>query len=145
MAYYLVPDPPAPATIRSSSLGMGDLKGLKAQLAQAFRLIKGLPRSPKAPSLVFLRPGQTTPEAVPIGQGLTVGRDDACTVSFRGRSELSRRHFAVNAEGNFFVAEDLGSSSGTTIEGRNERLYRRELREGDILHAGGIAFLFVRG
>jgi hypothetical protein len=143
-----------PDDIRTESLaaasqtllrGTSETETLRAQLAQAASLLAALAEPPAGPSLVFRRPGQTAAEGAAIGDGVKVGRGEGCAVRFEGRSELSREHFAVRAEGARFVVEDLGSSNGTTIEGVAQKLGRRELRDGDLIRAGGIVFLFVRG
>ena len=52
--------------------------------------------------------------------------------------------FVVRPEEGLFFVADLASSNGTTIEGVVGRISRRELRDGDLIRAGGIIFLFVR-
>jgi pSer/pThr/pTyr-binding forkhead associated (FHA) protein len=80
---------------------------------------------------------------VAIGAGVTVGRGEGCEVRFQGRKDLSRRHFEVRAVKDYFVVADLDSNS-TSIEGVPGPVYRRELREGDVIRADGILFLIVR-
>jgi pSer/pThr/pTyr-binding forkhead associated (FHA) protein len=124
--------------------GCSEMETMRAQLTQAASLLASLPAIPQEASLVFRRPGDSNAESVAIGVGVTIGRGEGCEVRFEGRQELSRRHFAVGVEGGFFIAEDLGSSNGTCIEGMAGKLSRRELRDGDLIRAGGIVFLFVR-
>lgn len=143
-----------PDDIRTESLaaasqtllrGTSETETLRAQLAQAASLLAALPAPPTEPSLIFRRPGVAGAECAAIGARATVGRGEGCEVRFEGRHELSRRHFVVRAEGDGFTVEDAGSSNGTSIEGVPGRLARRELREGDLIRAGGLVFLFVRG
>ncbi len=142
-----------PDDIRTESLaaasqtllrGTSETETLRAQLAQAASLLAALPSPPQGPALVFRRPGSTAAECVAIGNGVTIGRGEGCEVRFDGRHELSRRHFAVRLEHGGFVVEEAGSSNGTTVEGVAQKLGRRELRDGDLIRAGGVVFLFVR-
>ena len=57
---------------------------------------------------------------------------------------FDERHFAVRPVEQAFVVEDPGSSNGTTVTGATGKLKLRELRDGDLIQAGGIDFLFVR-
>jgi pSer/pThr/pTyr-binding forkhead associated (FHA) protein len=124
--------------------GTSETETLRAQLAQAASLLAALPAPPTEPSLVFRRPGGIAAESVAIGTGVTVGRGDDCAVRFEGRKDLSRRHFEVRAAGGHFTVADLGSSNGTSLEGVPGPVQRRELRDGDLIRAGGLVFLFVR-
>lgn len=128
-------------TLRASRL---DTETLCIQLGVVADLLGALPSPPSVPSLLFRRPDVKPVECVPIGAGLTIGRGEGCEVRFEGRQEMSRRHFAVRPEGELFFVEDLGSSNGTRVDGTTTPLGRRELRDGDIIRAGGIAFVFVR-
>lgn len=131
----------AERTVRHSSF-QGDT--LRTQLAQAAQFLAALPVAPTDPALVFRRPASGAVEAVPIGAGVVAGRGEGCAIRFEGRSELSRRHFSVMPEGREYVVEDLQSSNGTRVEGAPEKLGRRQLRDGDLIRAGGLVFLFVK-
>ena len=117
---------------------------LHKQLAQAAQLLRSLPRPPESPSLVFRRPGTDAVECVAIGSGVSAGRGESCEIRFEDRRELSRRHFAVRPGAEGFFVEDLGSSNGTMVAGVAGKVQRRELRDGDIVLANGIDFLFIR-
>jgi hypothetical protein len=121
-----------------------ELDTLRKQLAQAAFLLKALPAMPVVPSLVFSRPGSSEVECVPIGAGVAVGRGEDCEIRFEVRKELSRRHFGVSPVEHGFIVEDLGSSNGTTVAGVAGKIQSRELRDGDLVQAGGVDFLFVR-
>ena len=131
----------AEKTLRHSKF---DVDSLRSQLAQAARLLQALPAVPTAPSLVFQRPGAVGVECVPIGAGIVAGRGEVCQIRFEDRKELSRSHFRIRPVQEAFVVEDLGSANGTTVTGAAGKLQRRELRDGDLVQAGGIDFLFIR-
>ncbi len=128
-------------TARSAKL---ETQTLIAQLSVTAGLLNALPAAPTTPSLIFRRPLTNTVECVPVGAGVTAGRGEGCEIRFEGRQEVSRRHFAVRPVDDLFFVEDLASSNGTTVEGVAGRISRRELRDGDLIRAGGIIFLFVR-
>lgn len=128
-------------TARSAKL---ETRTFVAKISYTAGLLNALPATPAVPSLVFRRPDTSATECVPVGAGLTIGRGEGCEIRFEGRQELSRKHFTVRAEGGLFFVEDLASSNGTTIDGVEGRIARRELRDGDLIRAGGIVFLFVK-
>lgn len=72
-------------------------------------------------------------------EGLTVGRDfdHACGTQIETFDNVSRTHAAINiTDGRLFV-EDLGSTNGTTINGRPApRGTRHALADGDVLGFG---------
>jgi hypothetical protein len=117
---------------------------LQKQLAETALFLAALPAPPAEAVLIFRRPATGVVEAVAIGSGLVVGRGEGCQIRLEGRQELSRRHFALVPEGDQFFVEDLQSSNGTAVEGAPEKLGRRELRDGDLIRAGGIVFLFIK-
>lgn len=129
-------------TARSAKL---ETQTFVAKISYTAGLLNALPAAPAVPSLVFRHPVTNATECVSIDAGLTVGRGEGCEVCFEGRQELSRRHFTVRAVGALFFVEDLASSNGTIVEGVEGRIARRELRDGDLIRAGGIVFLFVKG
>jgi hypothetical protein len=128
-------------TLRHSTF-RGD--ALRSRLAEAARLLAELTAPPTAAALVFRHPVSGAVEAVAVGTGLVAGRGEGCAIWLEGRKELSRRHFSVTPEAGEFVVEDLNSSNGTKIEGAPGKLGRRELRDGDLIAAGGLTFLFVK-
>lgn len=142
------PDEISPASLSAAAHTLRDSRSgsdtLLVQLSQAASLLGALPATPTAPSLVFRRPGVQAVECVTIGAGVTAGRGEGCEIRFVDRQELSRQHFAVRPEGALFFVEDPGSSNGTSVEGVEDRITRRELRDGDLIRAGGIVFLFVK-
>src|SRR4051812_27026999 len=71
---------------------------IRARLEKVAALLEALPGQPTEPSLVYRAPGQPKPVAIPIGEGLTVGRGESCQIRFAERPELSRTHFSVRPE-----------------------------------------------
>ena len=80
---------------------------------------------------------------VPIGAGITVGRGREVSLCLEQCADLSRRHFSVRPESGMWLLEDLGSRNGTMVDGVAGRITRRLLRDGDIIFAGELMFLFV--
>ena len=122
-----------------------EMDSLRDQLVRASQLLAELPTFPTEPSLVFRRPGRVRAEAVVIAGGITIGRGEGCEIRLQGREELSRRHFAVRRHNADYVAEDFGSCNGTQVHGAPVSLVQRVLCDGDLIQAGGVVFLFVRG
>jgi predicted component of type VI protein secretion system len=69
-----------------------------------------------------------------IGDGLTVGRGRRADLRVEDAA-ASRLHVRVTADGDGFVATDLGSRNGLRVNGRACRSPRR-LRYGDVLVVG---------
>lgn len=120
-----------------------DTSLLRDRLAAASSLLQALGVQPTEASLVFSRGGGAPIEAVATAGGITVGRGNDCTVCIETCADLSRRHFSVRPESGAWMLEDLGSRNGTTIDGVEGRITRRLLRDGDIIFAGDLLFLFV--
>jgi pSer/pThr/pTyr-binding forkhead associated (FHA) protein len=143
-----LPEEPSSADLAAAAQTVRCLKfetdSLRKRLAEAAILLRALPTMPVVPSLVFRRPGEGRVECVPISAGIVLGRGEGCEIRFQERHEFSRRHFAVRPYGQGFVVEDLGSSNGITVAGGTGKIERRELRDGDLIQAGGVDFLFVR-
>ena len=60
-----------------------------------------------------------------------------------GREEISRRHALIWREGGLAYIEDLGSSNGTTLNGRRVGQEPEELTAGDVVELAGNAFRFI--
>ncbi len=120
-----------------------DTGTLRDRLAAASALLNSLPAQPAEASLVFARAADAPVEAAPIGSGATVGRGKDATVCLEHCVELSRRHFSVRPEAGMWLLEDNGSRNGTRVDGVDGPVTRRILRDGDILFAGELMFLFV--
>ncbi|MEO6740442.1 MAG: FHA domain-containing protein [Chthoniobacteraceae bacterium] len=141
------PTPPTDAELAAASMTVAlpqrDTSPLRDRLAAAASLLQSVDKPPTEASLIFSRGGSAPVEAVPIGSGITVGRGSDATVCLEKCADLSRRHFCVRPQSGVWLLEDLGSRNGTTIDGADERITRRLLKDGDIIFAGDLLFLFV--
>ena len=73
-------------------------------------------------------------------QAATIGRAVECDVVIVDKS-VSREHVCLCHEGRRWFVEDLNSTNGTYLNG--ERVVaKRDLRDGDSLKVGDIAFIF---
>jgi hypothetical protein len=77
--------------------------------------------------------------AIPVGLS-TIGREDAAHV-YLADAEISRRHATLQRDGGRVILTDLGSTNGTSVNGR--RLYgAQELRVGDVIGIGPIELAY---
>jgi pSer/pThr/pTyr-binding forkhead associated (FHA) protein len=118
-------------------------ESLRDRLERVAALLAALAEPPVEPSLVFRQPGRPTSVQIPIGEGVTVGRAEGCEIRLPDLPEMSRRHFAVTREGSHFVARDVKSANGIRVNENATRVLKRELRDGDLISAGGVIFLFT--
>src|SRR5262245_40911061 len=70
----------------------------------------------------------------------TVGRAAGNTIVVKV-AEISRRHFQILKERGAFFIEDLGSSNGTRVNGR--QIAKMELRDGDVISVGKLSVKFI--
>ncbi len=75
------------------------------------------------------------------GGECVVGRDASATFVLEDNL-ASRRHFRVVSEAGIWYLEDLGSTNGTTVNGR--RAQRQRLADGDAIRAGNTRLTFVQ-
>jgi pSer/pThr/pTyr-binding forkhead associated (FHA) protein len=76
---------------------------------------------------------------------LRVGRAEDCEIRFPDIREMSRYHFRVQRhEDGTYSVTDTGSANGTFFMGSSTPIAVRELRDGDVIEAGGFAFVFIR-
>ena len=85
------------------------------------------------------------------GKAVVIGRDDGCPIQIVDEA-VSRRHLRIrhdrhdhqdhqDADGDSYVAEDLDSANGTSVN--DERLdHERPLADGDILRIGSTEIMF---
>lgn len=102
---------------------------------------------PTAASLAYFERDKSVPAILPIGDQLIVGRRPGPDVTAVNSPYMSRQHFQIVRAGNSFFLSDLGSTTGTLVNGEpwNERiskLSRRRLVNGQLIEAGGVVFLF---
>ena len=69
----------------------------------------------------------------------TVGRDGVADIQVSD-SGLSRTHFAINWDGTSATVEDLGSTNGTNVAGRDVKL--QEISADTVIKAGRTEFVF---
>ena len=115
---------------------------LLEQLRQVSAMLGELAAPPAEPALVFRRQGKV--ESKPIGDGLVVGRVSTNDLAFRECRKMSRCQFTITRDGHRFVLTDPDSMNGTFVCGADGRVGTRELRDGDVIEAGGVIFVFVR-
>ncbi len=108
------------------------------------QMLRQLPTQPQEPSLVYADSTGGI-RAHPIGQTLKVGRQVSKGLGLPMEKTLSRQHFEVAREGEDFVLRNLSKSNGTTIAGVEEPVNERVLRDGDLIEAGRLNFIFVIG
>ncbi len=90
----------------------------------------------------YLRIGQS--ELAGMTRGLLIGRD-AADSDFQVKDDtVSRQHARLSATGGQFMVEDLGSTNGTRLNGRELRPYEQTpLHTGDRLSIGSANFNIV--
>lgn len=69
----------------------------------------------------------------------TVGRDVAADIQVND-SGLSRQHFAINWDGSTATIEDLGSTNGTSVAGREVK--SQNITSDTVIRAGRTEFIF---
>lgn len=96
-----------------------------------------MPESPHSPRAFLIVIRQVFPldqEMISVGRGLdnTLVIDDP---------SVSRSHVQITATPEGFRVQDLGSTGGTYVNGR--QVDQRHLHSGDILSLAGVSILFV--
>lgn len=86
-------------------------------------------------ALLVIRAGPRAGSEHPLAGEVVVGRDAGADLVLDDPG-ISRRHLSVRLEGGAIVAEDLGSSNGTLVNGRPISGAVR-LNEGDRIQLGG--------
>ncbi len=89
--------------------------------------------------LVIAQPRVRRGASFTLGQEITIGRSDACTVTIPDDSFVSQLHARVYVIEGAAVAEDLGSTNGTYVNGK--RLSAPlQIVKGDRLQIGNTIF-----
>ncbi len=91
------------------------------------------------PFLVLREPGRLA-LTFPIENGLLVGRHEECRVIL-AYGDVSRRHARFDIDGDQVIVRDLGSRSGTFVNG--VRLSEASLRQGDTIRIGPAKLTFT--
>ncbi|CAM5327591.1 FHA domain-containing protein OS=Streptomyces tendae OX=1932 GN=GUR47_31580 PE=4 SV=1 [Streptomyces tendae] len=87
-------------------------------------------RAERLPKLLLPHPG--------AGHPLRIGRDPASGLRL-SHETVSRVHAELSLQGGMWVLRDLGSTNGTTVNGRRV-IGAAVVREGDQIGFGGMAF-----
>jgi pSer/pThr/pTyr-binding forkhead associated (FHA) protein len=114
---------------------------LRSDLERVAELLGEASHELMPPALVF-RGRDGVVVSIPIGNRLSCGRAPGCQLRFAELREISRHHFTISREEDVYWLLDHGSFNGTRIRG--QRISKHELRDGDLINASGIIFLFVK-
>lgn len=95
-----------------------------------------LPTVSQPPAVLAGDNGETIPLAKPR---TSVGRAIDNDIVLEARS-VSRRHAIISWDSTRYLLEDLGSTNGTFISGK--QVTRQTLQDGDEISFGGVAFVF---
>ena len=121
-----------------------DTHAIRNRMALAARILDQLSETPRVPTLVIIKAPLAVIRAVPITDEMIVGRHSDCQLPVPEGKTMSRQHFHLRKADGLFIIKDLGSRNGTFINDPKTRLTQpRALRDGDMIFAGEIAFLFV--
>jgi len=119
------------------------------RVRQFSELHAALTTEPEGAALLYHVPGSAEVRAATIGGKLVVGRigkgganADACDLAFPQLTEMSRRHFEIEAADGVYLLRDLGSRNGTYLNGATDRICESVLKAGDLILAGGVTFAF---
>lgn len=115
-----------PTESRLSRLVFGTVEavsGFGVRLGRAWR-------AERLPKLLLPHPG--------TGSALRIGRDPASGLRL-SHETVSRVHAELSLQGGMWVLRDLGSTNGTTVNGRRV-IGAAVVREGDQIGFGGMAF-----
>lgn len=81
-------------------------------------------------------------DRTPVDASLTIGRGEQCDFTVDDR-RISQIHFRIQAEGRRFLVEDLGSTNGTSVNGRTvAKGELRALSSPAVVRAGETVFVF---
>jgi hypothetical protein len=111
-------------------------------LAIVAQLLNESPEDFQGPAVLF-RNRNGIVESASVDEQLTCGRAHECNLRFPAEMrEISRRHFTILREKDVFWLIDRGSRNQTRIRGRP--IEKHELRDGDLINAGGVKFAFFK-
>ena len=100
---------------------------------------RGRARKGTVSRLVITQPRVRRGAGFPLGQEITIGRTPACTVTIPDDSFVSQLHARVYTFDGGAVAEDLGSTNGTYLNGKRLNT-PTQMVKGDRLQVGNTIF-----
>ena len=101
--------------------------------------LEDVPRPPAPHSLEQIR-GPGAPSRRPLNADcVVIGRAADADISIESTG-VSRRHFQIIRNGPEYVCEDCDSSNGVYLNGI--RVNSAVLREGDVIQAGDVVFIY---
>jgi len=77
--------------------------------------------------------------SIDLTKPLTIGRSADCDIRIAD-TKLSRRHLRLEPDEQGWIAIDLDSSNGTTVEGNP--IKRQQLEDGDLIEASPLSIVF---
>jgi predicted component of type VI protein secretion system len=93
---------------------------------------------------LVVQSGPLEGKVFPIDPGLTIGREAHNTIAMPDNRKCSRDHAKVWREGpERYAVADLGSTNGTLLN--DEKVTRRNLKDGDVIAIGEISLRFELG
>ncbi|MFA7158768.1 MAG: FHA domain-containing protein [Kiritimatiellia bacterium] len=116
-------------------------RGLYERLKYIAEIISDSAGLPGLMQLAYRLPSGTVSVA-PIDCELVVGRKPPADVIIADQ-RISQRHFRIRRMKSGAWIEDLDSRNGVYVNGR--KISGHELRDGDIIEAGGQVFVFLKG
>lgn len=119
------------------------------RVRQFMVLYRDLAAKPLGPGLLYQIRRAEEAQFQPLDRRLVVGRlsksDDhpaGCDLVCDD-PQMSRRHFEIELVDSLYVLRDLQARNGTFLNQQSERVTEAVLKEGDIISAGSIAFIFL--
>lgn len=116
-------------------------RGLYDRLKYIADIVKDAGKLSSEPQIAWRLPSGEV-RAEKIGDKLVVGREAPSDVIVDD-AQLSHHHFRIWRKGASLWIEDLESRNGTYVNG--SKIDSHELRDGDIIEAGGQVFVFLGG
>lgn len=96
--------------------------------------------SPRAVAWLVVVRGRNVGRDMRLGRVTTIGREGLQNTIVLDDSAVSAFHVKIRLERGRFVLYDLGSTNGTTINGR--RVQKQTLMDGDEVVVGRTTFVF---
>jgi hypothetical protein len=94
----------------------------------------GFDSAPRGPEPATVTVGGIGHDVALRGERVVVGRLSSCEIALPDDANVSREHAAFVPEGDGWAIEDLGSTNGTSVNGR--RVGRVALVDGDVIDIG---------